>query len=102
MTKKKKDKSHRLAPHPCLNCGKVLDAGRATDGEGGKPHPGAISICVYCHHVAAFGDDLQLRELNDEEIVDLAGDDGFKRAMKAFDMLEGLKALAKKRGVDDA
>jgi hypothetical protein len=64
---------HRLPPSACLDCGTVLDGATITDSEDVAPHPGAISICFYCGHIQAFGDDLRFRPLTDEEIIDIAG-----------------------------
>jgi hypothetical protein len=64
---------HRMPPSACLECGKLLDCATVTDGEDVEPHPGAISICFSCGHIQAFGDDLRLRPLTDEEIIDIAG-----------------------------
>jgi hypothetical protein len=46
----------------------------AHDGEDAVPRPGDITLCLYCGHIMAFADDLTLRELNDEEAHDIAGD----------------------------
>jgi hypothetical protein len=56
----------------CLNCSKIVDAaGPVSDGR--APQPGDISLCFYCHHVQAYGEDMNLRPLTDEEIVEIAG-----------------------------
>lgn len=81
------DDTYKLGSYACLNCGREMDAATMIPGmdkESAEPHPGAISVCLKCGHVAAFTDDLILRELNDEEIVGLAGDEGFKRTMKVM------------------
>ena len=66
-------RSIRHEGSPCLGCGKILDAGAGV-GHRKKPHPGAISICLACGHIQAYGAGLKLRELNDEEILAIAGD----------------------------
>jgi hypothetical protein len=38
------------------------------------PRLGDITVCFYCGHIMGFTDDLQLRELTDEEIHKVAGD----------------------------
>ena len=57
----------------CKGCGKPNDAATETFGSGMTPYPDAISVCLYCGHLAAYADDLSLRDLNDEEIRYLAG-----------------------------
>jgi hypothetical protein len=66
-------KMREMQPCACLNCGKVTDAASSVGTEA-TPEPGDISICLYCGHIMAFTDALTMRELNDEEIVRIAGD----------------------------
>jgi hypothetical protein len=56
---------------PCLNCGKILDF--ATGIRGSKPKPGSISICFDCGHIQIFDANMKFRELNDEEVIEIAG-----------------------------
>jgi hypothetical protein len=66
-------RTSRIAESLCLCCRKPLDG--VTDPMGqAMPSPGDVTICLYCGHLMAFGDGLTLRELSDEEIVDIAGD----------------------------
>jgi hypothetical protein len=77
-------KETRMEPNPCLNCGTVLDAATSVNKENDLvPYEGAISICFNCGHIMAFGKDLKFRELNDEEIKDIAGDKTLIAAQKA-------------------
>ena len=64
----------RLPPDPCVECGKPLDAAVFTADDKVVPRPGDISMCFYCGHLTAFTDDMRRRELNTEEIRDIAGD----------------------------
>lgn len=57
----------------CLDCGKELNGATAVDHRD-PPSPGAITICIYCGHIMALGDDLHLRQLTDEEMIGVAGD----------------------------
>ena len=57
----------------CTSCGKKLDMATSVEGYA-VPLPGDISICIKCGHIMAFGDDLMLRDLNDREAYDVAGD----------------------------
>jgi hypothetical protein len=59
----------------CPNCKTELDAHKeVANGLDILPEPGDISVCVYCGHICAFDEDLELRDLTDKEIVDIAGD----------------------------
>lgn len=68
------ERSHRVPAITCLSCGKVLNAATKVEGDAAGPEPGNVSICLQCGHVMAFGDDLTLRELTDEEAHEIAGD----------------------------
>ncbi len=77
MKKQKNNKrvgrSARTRQNHCLNCEMLIDGATGVDHRN-KPHPGAITICIYCGHMMAFAKDMTLRELTEEEIYDLAGD----------------------------
>lgn len=64
----------------CPNCGHTLDASAGLDGV--LPEPGDITVCVYCGHICAYDDDLRLRDLNEQEAYDVAGDPGVLGAVK--------------------
>lgn len=67
-------RTQRLRVNYCLNCGKKIDSATNTKpGELIDVHPGALAICISCHHIMAYADDLSFREITDEEIVDIAG-----------------------------
>jgi hypothetical protein len=66
----------------CLDCGKILDM--AANFKGRKPKEGDISICINCGHIMAFDAQLMFRELNDGEILDIAGDKELIAVMKAL------------------
>jgi hypothetical protein len=67
--------SRRVPATTCLGCGKPLDGATAVVvDEDTSPDPGDLTVCIYCGHLMAFGDDLQLRELTPEEQVYIAGD----------------------------
>ena len=65
-------KTTRLAPEPCLSCGALLDA--ASNLEDRKPKPGSVSFCLYCKHIAAYDNQLKLRELTIDELIEVAKD----------------------------
>ena len=56
----------------CPSCGNKNDAVTAAFGDA-TPHPGDLSICLYCGHLMVFADDLSLRALTDEEMHEVAG-----------------------------
>ena len=65
-------KTTRTKAVACLNCGASLDAATAAFHDR-EPFPGAVAICLMCNHIQIYDDDLNFRELNDEEIQDIAG-----------------------------
>lgn len=58
----------------CVSCGYVTDSATEPYAPGLSPSSGDISICLRCGHIAAFDDDLSLRELTAEEAHEVAGD----------------------------
>jgi hypothetical protein len=48
----------------------------------GPPESGDLSICLKCHHLMAYDDNLKLRDLNDAEIVEVAGNPDIILGMK--------------------
>jgi hypothetical protein len=76
-----------LSDMKCLNCQSILSCASSIDHDE-APHKGAITICVECQHVMAFDEQLQFRELNDEEIIDMAGDEVLLKAMKAAELIK--------------
>jgi hypothetical protein len=68
----------RVNANKCLNCAKVLDAATCVHADcmhaDCMPQPGSITICIYCGHIMAFGTDCSLRQLTDEEVIEIAGD----------------------------
>jgi len=64
----------RVPENTCLSCGQKLDSAARIEGDAEKPEPGNCTICMHCGHLMAFADDMTLRELNDQEAYDLAGD----------------------------
>lgn len=57
----------------CPSCKTQLDC--ASDMKAAnKPKPGDYTVCIRCGHILIFGAGLKLRELNDSEIVQIAGE----------------------------
>lgn len=65
---------NRMKPDNCLGCGKLVDAATSFADPAAKPSPGDITICLDCGHVMAFADDLKLRSLTDQELIEIAAD----------------------------
>lgn len=65
-------RSIKLDHNPCLNCEAPLDAAKVI-GNDEKPKPGDITVCAYCGHIMAFDGQLKFRQLNHDEILDVAG-----------------------------
>jgi hypothetical protein len=83
-------KPSKVPETACLECGHVFNAASAIDVlESIKPTPGDISICVECGHIAVFGDDLYLRPINDEEMLDIAGDPRILAVQLARGLVKG-------------
>ncbi|UPK03157.1 hypothetical protein [Bradyrhizobium sp. 170] len=74
----------------CLGCGRQVNGASGVDFRG-LPRPGNITVCLYCGHIMAFTEDLRLRELTDEEMIDVAGDPrliAVQRARKLAKMMK--------------
>lgn len=72
----------------CLDCGMIVTAGTPSDVNAPDyrpPQPGDLAICINCAHVMAYGDDLRVRALTDQEMIEVAGD---------ADMVEAVNKIA--------
>jgi hypothetical protein len=49
-----------------------------------KPHPGAISLCLYCGAVAVFGPDMLLYPPDEQTLDELAKDEDFVKKYMSF------------------
>jgi len=58
----------------CLNCSKTLNAAAELEGYQTAPHPYDWVICLYCGHLMVFTSNLKLRDPNQEELIEMAGD----------------------------
>jgi len=70
-------KEQRLSESACTACGHSLDGAAAAMTEEDtreSPQPGDALVCVYCGHIMAFSENLTMRDLTDEEMVQIAGD----------------------------
>jgi hypothetical protein len=79
----------------CVDCGSLLDVTTSVESES-KPTPGSVTVCLMCGHIAAFADDLTLRELTREEQINVAGDPrilAIQRARKDLGIQKGKGAV---------
>ena len=73
----------RISGCTCPGCGEVLDAVSDLSLEVNRVRSGDITVCLYCGHIAAFAEDLSLRELTPEEVHEVAGNEEILALQKA-------------------
>ena len=78
--------SVKIRESNCLSCGYLLDAATPVEIDH-PPSSGDVTICIACGHIMAFGDELELRELTNEEIKDIAGNPVVLAIQKAREQL---------------
>ena len=66
----------RYKPGPCLNCHKLMDV-IGDCGDGKTPHPGAVTICLYCGAVMKIGPDYVPEGFTEQEIDEMLADIAF-------------------------
>jgi hypothetical protein len=76
--------TYRVPGSACVNCGKGMDAASPVGG-GREPQAGDCAVCFYCRHLMVYGNDLRLRNLTDEEVIEVAGDPELVFAMKILE-----------------
>ena len=59
----------------CTACGKMVNAASCVKDDEAYPEPGDATVCLDCGHLMIFTDGLGLRDPNDEEMRDLAGNE---------------------------
>lgn len=70
---------YRVPASPCYQCGMM------TDGAGGQPtcpRPMDIGVCVGCHAVSLYADDLTMRQPTAAEQADIDNDADIQRAIR--------------------
>lgn len=79
--------AQRIGETNCTGCGKALDgaSGVACDK---KPSSGDVTVCIYCGHIMAFSSNLQLRNLTEDEMYAIAGDERIVAISKAIRTLK--------------
>lgn len=65
----------------CPTCGYKMD--RATSFEGATPHPDSVSICIRCSIPSMFDENMQLRNLTEEEAENVNNDPKFIKLQQA-------------------
>ena len=71
----------------CLDCGYQIDSGSPAGGalhDVRPPREGDLAICLNCAHVMAYANDLTMRPLTGDEVVEIAGDPDMVRAVNAI------------------
>ena len=84
----------RMPPRPVWAVGWRLLVQPMSGGDLSPDH-GSVTVCIYCGHIQAYTDDLQLRELTLEEQLDVAGDPrilAIQRARAIADEMEKKKS----------
>ena len=61
----------RLPVRICKSCGNLNDAATPIESYE-RPTSGDVSVCFKCGHITMFTDNLTLRELTDEEMLEIA------------------------------
>lgn len=61
----------RHDPSPCPGCGEPLDVSQAVDLQPHMPQPGDCSVCMICGAVSRFTNDLKLRLITAQELLEL-------------------------------
>lgn len=88
--------SVRSPGSPCLQCDKVLDAGMMAGGNG-NIRPGALSICFYCGYLGIYDDNLKVRRLTPEELVEIRLSDQWEEIQYIIKALKYTKDKVKEK-----
>ena len=64
-------RSFEIPESACLECGAVQN--RSSSFEGESASPGDIVLCIECSAIMAYGDDMTVRALTEEEMRSVAG-----------------------------
>jgi hypothetical protein len=74
--------ARRVPWSSCTGCGKRVDGATPIDDKTATPDPGDVTVCIYCGHIMAYADDLQLRNLTAVEMHEVAGDERILAVMQ--------------------
>ena len=70
----------KIDPTACIECGHVSDVSTSFDDDP-PAKPGDFTICVECSALMAYGEDLKLRALTEEEMRAVAGSPELKATL---------------------
>lgn len=80
-----KRRTTRMGSSRCTNCGREHDALTSASASGdAKPEPGSMAVCIICGHVMILDDQLKLRDPTEDELIEIAGDEGLRNAVNAL------------------
>jgi hypothetical protein len=68
------DTKHRMPENYCISCGKPMTGASGVDWDE-RPTPGDFAVCLYCGRLSAYAEDLTLRALTDDELLEIIDDD---------------------------
>lgn len=74
MSEATRKRDERLINVVCPNCNAQLDDATNLDDESLRPKPGDVSCCIKCAAVLEYQDDMTLRVLSSDELLDLPDD----------------------------
>lgn len=73
----------RLPESKCTACGYLTDTATCPSDDNAVPEEGAITVCIRCGHMMAYDAELRLRDLTDEEMHEVAGNEDILRIQEA-------------------
>ena len=85
----------RVEPNACLNCGTVHDSATGIKRDA-VPKDGDWSICFDCGHLMVF-ESGKLRNLNDREMYEIAGNRDLIRAQQARARIKAERDKARRK-----
>jgi len=77
------DEHHDMPEQKCLRCGHEFDSASAV-GRDATPKEGDATLCIGCGHLMVFGADLMLRELTEDEHLEMGMDPRVRAAQDAI------------------
>lgn len=81
--------SYDMPVSHCTSCNKKVDCAAGVDDV--APQEGDFSLCLDCGHIMAFNKELILRDLTEEEVVMIAGNEEMLRMQKFIALYKKVK-----------